>query len=379
MINDARTDVAAHAAWRVADAPHPAALDAPEAWAYHGIAEVERLSMIAEFGDEDLATRAIDLLASANHENHMRRRRIVAVEDGPDGAPLVVGHGVAHLWMTSNPHLAFVHVAVRPSHRRRGIGSALVQRLREIVVEEGRTTVIVDADFASEPDAASEPVLVPPTGSGSVAAGKPGVLLAQKNGLRLELVARRSVLDLPLPEGTAERFAAEARTAAGSEYRVHTWEDRIPEEWLGQYADLETRLTIDEPNADLAIEPDPWDADRVRAYDAQHAEAGKGYLITAVEHVPSGELVAMTMLLYAKDRPEVSEQETTVVLPDHRGHRLGMLVKAVNLQAHARVRPSTRRISTWNNENNPHMLAINVALGFRPAGGAASFQGPVGG
>jgi len=35
------------------------------------------------------------------------------------------------------------------------------------------------------------------------------------------------------------------------------------------------------------------------------------------------------------------------------------------------------RIYTWNNEENPHMLAINIALGFAPAGGCANFQGPL--
>ena len=376
------------AGWRIVDAPHPPSLDAPEAWAYHGIAEVERQSAIAELGDADTAARAIDLFVAAKNEQHLRRRRVVAVErsataDGaPEDAPRVVGHGVAYLWVRSNPHLAFLNLAVLPSHRRRGIGSQLAERLRQIVVEEGRTTIIVDVDFAAEPDAtdaAAGKVLIPPTGSGSVAADKPGVLLAQKHGLKLELVARRSLLELPLPDGEAERFEAEARAVAGADYRIHTWEDHVPEAWLDQYADLETWLTIDEPNADLELEPDPWDADRVRAYDAEYAEAGKGYVVTAAEHVPSGELVAMTMLLYTKDRPEFSEQETTIVLAEHRGHRLGMLVKAVNLQAHARVRPDTKRIWTWNNENNPQMLAINVALGFRPAGGAASFQGPAAG
>jgi GNAT superfamily N-acetyltransferase len=82
----------------------------------------------------------------------------------------------------------------------------------------------------------------------------------------------------------------------------------------------------------------------------------------------------MTQLIYGRDRVELTEQESTVVLPAHRGHRLGMLVKAVNLQAHARLRPDTRRIYTWNNEDNAHMLAINVALGFRPAGGSAEMQ-----
>lgn len=81
------------------------------------------------------------------------------------------------------------------------------------------------------------------------------------------------------------------------------------------------------------------------------------------------------MLLYPKDEArEYAEQDATVVLRAHRGHRLGMLVKAVNAQALLAAQPAVKRIWTWNNEENPHMLAINVAMGFRPAGGCAEMQ-----
>ena len=372
---------ASTASWRVLDAPLATSLDAPEAWAYRGIAEVERRWALDEFGHDDLAPRPVDVLVGMQDQRYVRRRRLVAVEDRPDGERRVVAHAVLFLPQTSNEHLAEGRVVVLPSHRRRGLGTELAERLRQIAVAEGRRTALAEVDFAHEPEPAEGEadgrVLVPPTGSGTVAADHPGMVLARRLGLGLELVSRRSVLELPMPDGVVERFAAEARAAAGPDYRVHTWQDRTPEEWIDQYADLETRLTIDEPNADLELLPDPWDADRVRFQDAQHAAAGRGYVVTAAEHVPSGRLVAVTMLLFAQDRPELSEQEVTVVLPEHRGHRLGMLVKAVNLQAHARVRPATRRISTWNNENNPHMLAINVALGFRPAGGCAALQAKV--
>ncbi|AEG45633.1 GNAT family N-acetyltransferase [Isoptericola variabilis] len=369
----ARTE-AATTTWRVLPAPHATSLEQPEAWAYRGIAAVESAATTAEFGDDDIAPRAIDVLVGMKHQQYVRRERLVAVEDGPDGAPTVVGHGVLFLPLADNRHLAEIRVVVAPNHRRRGIGSALYERLRRRAEEEGRTTLLGEVEFAAEPDADDPDALRPPSGNGLVSADLPGMAFGRRQGLGLELVARRSALDLPLPGGAAERFEAEARAVAGEEYRTHTWVDAIPDEWIDQYAALEQRLSVDEPNAGLDLEPEVWDAARVRMVLDQNAERDQGFVVTVAEHVPTGELAGMTTLVWRRDRPACTEQESTVVLPEHRGHRLGMLVKAVNLRAHARLRPETRRIYTWNNEDNAHMLAINVALGFRPAGGSAELQ-----
>ncbi len=374
MTSPARQAEAGTRTWRVIPAPHATSLDEADAWAYRGIAEVESAAAIEEFGDDDIAPRAIDVLVGMNHQDYIRRERLVAVVADPDRAPRVVGHGVLFLPMADNRHRADVRVVVSPKHRRRGIGTALYEPLRRRAQEEGRTTLLGDVDFAAEPDAGAPDALRPPSGNGSVSAALPGVAFARRAGLDLELVGRRSVLDLPLPDGAAERFEAEARGAAGEAYRTHTWVDEIPDAWIDQYAALEERLSMDEPNGGLDLEPEHWDATRTREVLARIAERGQGFVVTVAEHVPTGELAGMTQLVYVRDRLAFTDQESTVVLPAHRGHRLGMLVKAVNLQAHARLRPATRRIYTWNNEDNAHMLAINVALGFRPAGGSAEMQ-----
>ncbi len=62
------------------------------------------------------------------------------------------------------------------------------------------------------------------------------------------------------------------------------------------------------------------------------------------------------------------------MLREHRGRSLGLLVKVAVLDELARSRPSARRVHTWNAEENRHMLAINVALGFAPAGVEAEWQ-----
>ncbi|SKC58306.1 GNAT family N-acetyltransferase [Krasilnikoviella flava] len=371
---------AAPPTWRLVDPPRPGTLDVPEAWAYHGIAALERVVGLADLGHDDFPPRAVDLLVGDLHQEHLRRHRLVAVEVGPDApgaVPRVVGHGVLTLPVTDNRHLAVVRIAVLPSHRGQGIGSAIADRLRRVALTECRSTVFAEVEFAAEPPSGAPDALAPREGDGHVSADLPGMRFARRAGLGLEIVARRSVLEVPLPDGVVERLATDAAARAGDAYRLHTWQDPVPEAWVEQLAALEQRLSEDEPNGGLALEAEQWDGQRVRIEEAKRAERGQGALVTVAEHVPTGTLAGMTLFIWDADRPEFTEQESTVVLPEHRGHRLGMLLKAVNLREHTRLRPDTRRISTWNNETNAPMLAINVALGFRPAGGAAELQAPL--
>jgi hypothetical protein len=59
------------------------------------------------------------------------------------------------------------------------------------------------------------------------------------------------------------------------------------------------------------------------------------------------------------------DQQATIVAPEHRGHRLGTLVKVALVRELQRAFPDKRVVHTENAETNAHMVAINEALGFR--------------
>ena len=54
-----------------------------------------------------------------------------------------------------------------------------------------------------------------------------------------------------------------------------------------------------------------------------------------------------------------------MVLPEHRGHRLGLATKLASHRALRAAVPACRLVTTSNAEVNMHMNAINEAIGYR--------------
>ncbi|MHA7239930.1 GNAT family N-acetyltransferase [Arthrobacter sp. TMS1-12-1] len=288
------------------------------------------------------------------------------------GGSIVAGARLA-IPLRDNLQTAFLQIEVLPAQRRKGLGSALLAFAERQVAARGRTTIMSWSDAPVRDGQPGGAVLTPPTGAGFFPADEPSAVLALRSGFELVQVDRMSVLRLDGPDD-AEAAAEDARRAGARDYELVAWTDRCPDDLVADYALLRRTMSTDAPLGGFAQEEELWDAGRIRREEERSAEGGASTLVCAVRHRATGRLVGHTVLERFASRPAVVHQEDTLVLDEHRGHRLGTWLKAANLQRVHAAWPGAERIYTWNAEENTFMLDVNVALGFRPAGRTAGWQ-----
>ena len=335
----------------------PASLDSPEADDFRATVEVRNVCEREGYGTDEFAFSAEELLPTWQNLDHEPKRLLAARVRGE-----IVARGIFERQADGDSESAWIQVQVHPDYRRLGIGTALSDRLEGMAVEAGKRKVIV---YAVSKDGPGER-LEPPTGFGSVPLGNPEVRFLLGRGYTLEQVERGSRLALPIdPAELEERFAA-AQAASGPDYRLHTWIDRTPERWREDMVTLYTRMSTDAPSAGLEEPEDVWTVERLVDTEERASRSPRSELVAVVEHAPSGRLVGYTELSVPAETERPVTQEDTLVLREHRGHRLGMLLKVGNLLHLQRERPGHPAVTTFNAEENRHMLNVNEAVGFVP-------------
>ncbi len=84
-------------------------------------------------------------------------------------------------------------------------------------------------------------------------------------------------------------------------------------------------------------------------------------------------MVAQSTLALSLEESTTVYQWGTFVHREHRGHRLGLATKAVNLRAVQAARDDLTLVTTQNGETNDYMVSINERMGFRPIEVTAEF------
>jgi GNAT superfamily N-acetyltransferase len=264
---------------------------------------------------------------------------LASVEDGE-----VIGAAWLTWPQSENEQLVVVDLAVVPTHRRRGVGSALLHAIRDQARDEGRSVLLGEtfSPYGAE------------VGSGAA--------FASKRGFVAQYAALHQVLAYPVGD-LAARAAAVAEHHR--DYELISWPGGCPEEYLTEYCGLLSLVDEEVPLDDLEMQPKRWTPERLRAAE-EHRRTQGHFGSTTVAVAADGSLAGYTELTGSPQQPGRLNQRDTLVRPEHRGHRLGLALKLANLQALQSGFRDPATIHTWNAESNAPMIAVNDHLGFRP-------------
>jgi GNAT superfamily N-acetyltransferase len=249
---------------------------------------------------------------------------------------VVVGVALAELPERDNVTTAYAEVWVPPELRRRGYGSALLERLEQRVAQDGREQILTETLRPIDDESAS---------------GR-DFMLARGYALDTTLVQRQ--LDLPADPGRADLT---------HEYRLVGWRASPPPQWREDYARLRALLNQEAPSGEVQLENEYWDPDRL-LHEVDQWRRQRRVAQTVVAVAPDGRLAGHTQLLFPQGSPEVFQWDT-LVLPEHRGHGLGLALKRQAMVEAGDLLEGRRRIVTWNDAQNEHMIAVNETLGYR--------------
>jgi GNAT superfamily N-acetyltransferase len=260
-----------------------------------------------------------------------------------DGLGLVDGDtwlGVAWLdwWLVGNTDTVDVELAVAPQYRRRGVATRLLDAAIERARAEGRRVV-------SGTNLAGDPV----TGESA------GTAFARARGFEQKHAELHQVVELPIDVTALERPV--------DGYELVQWREYAPDEWVEQFVELLSGMSEDVPTGERTDEPVRWTPELLRDAESRRVAQGRFTYTTAAVHVASGELAAYTQMGGTPETPDRLNQYDTYVRRTHRGHGLGIAVKAPNLRA---IQSGPAVLHTWNAPENAPMIAVNAKLGFRP-------------
>ena len=238
----------------------------------------------------------------------------------------------------------------------RGFGSALVDLVVRRTKEEGRSTILVPSAYAF--DRRDD---------------HPYRRFAERRGFALANTEVHRVLDLPVDQALLESMIREA----APHHPAHTIEryvDGVPPELLPSYCHVHNQLVLDAPTGDIefeaeALTPEMW------LEREEQLRAARRLRSTVVALDGDRQVVGYSDMSIPLDDPEnVHQWGTLSVRRDHRGHRLGLVLKARNLLDVQREHPGRQVVHTANAEVNESMIAINARLGFRPVEIYPEFQ-----
>jgi GNAT superfamily N-acetyltransferase len=229
--------------------------------------------------------------------------------------------------------------SVRKEHRRQGIGTTWLFKLKDMMLEYDRT---IFTTGTQEED---------------------GFAFMQWLGLEPKQVMDENRLDFRKVDwDMIQQWIKEGREKS-PDTKVEIYENRMPEEMWEEYAPELSRLLNTMPFDDLehgeiVITPEVF-KEHYERLDQMKAE-----LHTIITREPDGTISSMTDVRWLPHRENFVDQMFTGVDPAARGRGLGKLIKAQMLDLVRNKYTDIHWVVTENANTNEAMLAINRKLGF---------------
>ena len=175
-----------------------------------------------------------------------------------------------------------------------------------------------------------------------------------------------------LARGFVDDAYAEAAVFA-QDYELLRFDGQTPDELLVAVSEM-TGAINDAPVDDLDIEDEAFPAERIRNYEDATIKSGHRLYRVIARHRETKELAGHSVVAVDAETPTLAHQHDTAVVRAHRGHRLGLLVKADLMRWLEVAEPQVESIDTWNAESNEKMIEVNERLGYRRVARELEFQ-----
>ncbi|MFG1812306.1 GNAT family N-acetyltransferase [Kribbella sp. NPDC049174] len=249
-----------------------------------------------------------------------------------------------------NTNLMWLGIDVHPDYRSHGVGSELIAYAEALAAELGRSSLGASSWDLPKSEA-----------------------FAQRHGFERKSIAVNRRQDIANLDWSVVQKLYDDAVAASSAYELLKITGSLPEELLEGMVTVTDSIN-DAPKDDLDIEDDAYSPERLRAYEEAQLKSDRTLYRVIAREKATGELAGHSTITVELERPHIGEQNDTAVSRDHRGHRLGALLKSAMLLWMRDQEPALTQIDTWNAESNNHMIAINEQLNYRIIARALEFQ-----
>lgn len=291
-----------------------------------------------------------EFLGASRSTDSGEREELFAAYDGDR----MVATAVLWSFVLDNTDKAAFRLCVDVPERRRGIGRAVAERLEQAVKDDGRSLVMTNTVLPFDDRE-----------------GHAYRRFAEACGYEFSDYEVVRHLPLPVPDEQIQQWIDEAAPHHPG-YAIETHVGAVPDELVESLCVLFGQLAVDAPTGVVDFEEESVTAQRYAEMVSSAAAMGRVRYET-VALTPQRQVVAQSTLLLSLEESTTVFQWGTFVHREHRGHRLGLATKAVNLRAVQAARDDLTLVTTENGETNRYMVSINERMGFRPIEVSAEF------